>query len=441
MWTLGVFLLAIATCCHGLYSSSDDVVELTGSNFHDTVVNSDELWLVEFYAPWCGHCQRLVPEWKKAASNLKGIVNVGALDADQHKSVGGSYGIRGFPTIKIFGFDKTSPKDYNGGRDGESITDAAMKALREMVQERKSGGKKKSSGGSGDSRGSGGGGGSDDVVTLTDSNFRELVLNSQETWLVEFYAPWCGHCKNLAPKWASAATEIKDKTGGSIKLGALDATVHQQTAQQYGIRGYPSIKIFRQGHKNEDPIDYDGPRDTSGIVDRAMEYYDENIEPPTVDELVDQSVFDEKCTGHMCIISFLPDLMDSGKDGRNAYLELLAKLGDNFKKQKWGWGWAPALVQDKLEKALGVGGFGYPAMVAINTRKGVYALHRGAFSVEGLNPFLNLLTYGRSSGNTYPIRDGKLPEVEKQEPWDGEEAPPIEEEDIDLSDFKWDDEL
>ena len=55
----------------GLYSSNDDVIELTASNFHSEVVNSDELWLVEFYAPWCGHCQNLAPAWKKAASNLK----------------------------------------------------------------------------------------------------------------------------------------------------------------------------------------------------------------------------------------------------------------------------------------------------------------------------------------------------------------------------------
>ena len=56
---------------YGLYTSTDDVIELTASNFQREVINSDELWLVEFYAPWCGHCQRLAPEWKKAASNLK----------------------------------------------------------------------------------------------------------------------------------------------------------------------------------------------------------------------------------------------------------------------------------------------------------------------------------------------------------------------------------
>ena len=69
---------------------------------------------------------------------------------------------------------------------------------------------------------------------------------------------------------------------------------------------------------------------------------------------------DQKCGGQLCIIAFLPDIMDSGKDGRNEYIELMAKLGERFKKQKWGWCWAAALAQPDLEKALQVGGFGYP---------------------------------------------------------------------------------
>ena len=69
---------------------------------------------------------------------------------------------------------------------------------------------------------------------------QDLVLNSQDVWAVEFYAPWCGHCKKLEPEWARAATDLK----GVAKVGALDATVHQRVAGKYNIRGYPTIKIF-----------------------------------------------------------------------------------------------------------------------------------------------------------------------------------------------------
>lgn len=54
-----------------LYSSSDDVIQLTGTDFDRKVISSNELWIVEFYAPWCGHCKNLAPEWKKAAKALK----------------------------------------------------------------------------------------------------------------------------------------------------------------------------------------------------------------------------------------------------------------------------------------------------------------------------------------------------------------------------------
>ena len=68
-------------------------------------------------------------------------------------------------------------------------------------------------------------------MELTDSNFEELVLKSNDIWLVEFFAPWCGHCKNLAPHWAEAATELK----GKVKLGAVDATVHTVVAGRFGV--------------------------------------------------------------------------------------------------------------------------------------------------------------------------------------------------------------
>lgn len=72
-----------------------DVVELTPSNFDRLVIQSDEIWVVEFYASWCGHCQQLVPEYTKLATALKGIAKVGAVNADEHRSIGGQYGVKG----------------------------------------------------------------------------------------------------------------------------------------------------------------------------------------------------------------------------------------------------------------------------------------------------------------------------------------------------------
>lgn len=77
--------------------------------------------MVEFYAPWCGHCKTLAPEYLQAAKALKGIVKLGAVDMTQHQSVGQPYSITGFPTIKFFGTDKNKPLDYNGQRSAQEI--------------------------------------------------------------------------------------------------------------------------------------------------------------------------------------------------------------------------------------------------------------------------------------------------------------------------------
>lgn len=71
MLCLGILLLI--TGAHCLYSSNSDVIELKPNNFDSLVLNSDNVWIVEFFAPWCGHCQQLTPEYDKAATALKVI--------------------------------------------------------------------------------------------------------------------------------------------------------------------------------------------------------------------------------------------------------------------------------------------------------------------------------------------------------------------------------
>jgi protein disulfide-isomerase A6 len=86
-------LLGVINTCQALYDSKSPVVKLTKDNFKKLVLDSDELWFVEFFAPWCGHCKSLAPSWEKAAKNLKGVVKVGAVDMTTDKEAGASYGI------------------------------------------------------------------------------------------------------------------------------------------------------------------------------------------------------------------------------------------------------------------------------------------------------------------------------------------------------------
>lgn len=423
---IGVFGTLLVTVS-ALYSASDDVVELSPSNFHREVIQSDELWLVEFYAPWCGHCQSLAPEWKKAASALKGIVKVGGVDADKHQSLGGQYGVQGFPTIKVFGLNKNKPDDYNGARSAQGITDAALNTLRSIVRDRLGG----KSGSSSGKKSSDNKSGKKDVITLTDDNFDENVIGSSDIWMVEFYAPWCGHCKRLEPEWAEAASEVKEQTGGKVKLAAVDATTSQALASRYGIRGYPTIKIF---HKDEDtPIDYDGGRSKSDIVARALELFAENAPAPEMKEITNEDVLKKTCDDHqLCIVAVLPHILDTGASGRNDYLDVMKAMGNKYKKKFWGWLWTEAGAQAELEDSLGIGGFGYPAMAAINARKMKYALLKGSFSEQGINEFLRELSVGR--GSTSLVKGAAFPKINNVDPWDGRDGQLPVEEDIDLSD-------
>lgn len=405
-----------------LYSPSDDVVQLTQSNFQQKVINSDEVWIVEFFAPWCGHCKALTPEYKKAATALKGVVKVGAVDADEHKSLGGQYGVRGFPTIKVFNLNKNKPEDFNGQRTAQGIVDAGLKAAKEKVNFQLSG---KKSGGSGGSGSEGG-----DVIELTDSNFDKLVLNSDDLWLVEFFAPWCGHCKNLEPHWAEAASKLK----GKMKLGALDATIHAAKANQYNVKGFPTIKFFQNGEVSE----YDGGRTAADIVAWASDRAVANIPAPEVVELTQTSVFETACKEHpICVVAVLPHILDCQSECRKKFIKMLTKLGDKYKQKQWGWIWSEAMAQPKMEESLDIGGFGYPALAALNAKKMQFALLRGSFSMDGVNEFLRDISYGR--GRTAPVKGGELPKIYKNDPWDEKDGALPEDEDIDLSDVELDD--
>ena len=115
--------------------------------------------------------------------------------------------------------------DYSGARDADGIRKFALDQTVSQVNARtkagkKAGGSTSSGSKSGSGSGSGAGSGDKDVVTLTDATFDAVVLGSKDIWMVEFYAPWCGHCKALEPEWNEAASKMK----GKVRFAKVDAT-------------------------------------------------------------------------------------------------------------------------------------------------------------------------------------------------------------------------
>ncbi|CAA6670539.1 unnamed protein product [Spirodela intermedia] len=331
------------------------------------VLNSNGVVLVEFFAPWCGHCQALTPTWERAATVLKGVATVAALDADEHKALAQEYGIQGFPTIKVFSPGKP-PVDYQGARDVKPIAEFALKQVKALLKDRLDG---KQTGGSSEKSET------TASIELNSQNFDDLVLKSKDLWIVEFFAPWCGHCKKLAPEWKKASRNLK----GKVKLGHVDCDADKSLMGRFNVQGFPTILVF--GHDKDSPQPYEGARTASAIESFALEQLETNVAPPEVLELSGPDVMETKCApAAICFVGFLPDILDSKAEGRNTYLSILLSVAEKFKRSPYSYIWAAAGKQPDLEKQLGVGGYGYPALVALNVKKGAYAPLRSAFELD-----------------------------------------------------------
>merc|ERR1719253_2572921 len=99
------------------------------------------------------------------------------------------------------------------------------------------------------------------VYTLVGSTFESIVKNPSKDVLVEFYAPWCGHCKKLEPIYKEVAKKLEGVR--SLVIAKIDATAND--VEGVSAEGYPTIKFWR-ADKKDDPLDYDGDRDVESFI-------------------------------------------------------------------------------------------------------------------------------------------------------------------------------
>lgn len=165
--------LAIAALAATVAAKSA-VIDLLPNNFDDLVLKSGKPTLVEFFAPWCGHCKTLAPIYEELAGTFehaKDKIQIAKVDADAHRDLGKRFGVQGFPTLKYFDGKSDKPTEYNSGRDLHSLTDfitdmtgAKAKKKLELPSQ---------------------------LQMLTDKSFADVV-GSDKHVLVAFTAPWCG---------------------------------------------------------------------------------------------------------------------------------------------------------------------------------------------------------------------------------------------------------
>ncbi len=101
------------------------------------------------------------------------------------------------------------------------------------------------------------------IFEVTDGNFDQAVLKSEQPVLVDFWAAWCGPCRALAP----IVDELAGRFAGKIKFGKMDVDKNAATPQRYNIRGIPTLLIFKDGQVREQIVGY-VPKET---IEKALQ--------------------------------------------------------------------------------------------------------------------------------------------------------------------------
>ncbi|PSR92246.1 protein disulfide isomerase [Coniella lustricola] len=196
---------------------------------------------------------------KSVAEAHRGAINFATIDAKQFGAHAGNLNLKAdkFPAFAIQDIEKNQKYPFDQDKE---ITEADIKTFVEEFV----GGKIEPSIKSEDIPESNDG----PVTIIVAKNYDEIVLDDTKDVLVEFYAPWCGHCKALAPKYEElgsmfANSEFKDK----VVIAKVDATSNDVPDE---ISGFPTIKLFPAGGKKE-PITYSGSRTVEDIAEFIAE--------------------------------------------------------------------------------------------------------------------------------------------------------------------------
>ena len=190
-----IIIFVLFTLSLSFFESNTPVMLLDATNFDKEVIQSKDIVLVLFYAPWCGHCKAFSPEYEKAAKALKGIFKIAAIDADKERSISGKYNIQGFPTVKFFGIHKDKPVDYDKARTAEAVINFMFEKARAITNARLNVKKSEQTTSNKNTNTNSNqqqqqkkkapeAGNEKDVIVLTDDNFDDMIFKDESMWMV-----------------------------------------------------------------------------------------------------------------------------------------------------------------------------------------------------------------------------------------------------------------
>ncbi|WFD20523.1 protein disulfide-isomerase [Malassezia caprae] len=218
---------------------ASNVLDLTETKDYDSVVGKSTGVLVEFFAPWCGHCKRLAPEYEKLADAFAGKkdkVIIAKVDGDKNRDLANRIGLQGFPTIKYFPPHSETGIDYENERTAEAL--AAFLTQKTSVQGHIEPPTEPQ------------------VVELTAETFDEVVMDPKLNVLVEFYAPWCGFCKRLAPIYEHVAQVFERDPECVVARIDVNDPENESIKTRFQVSSYPTLNFFPAGSDDKWPRPY-----------------------------------------------------------------------------------------------------------------------------------------------------------------------------------------
>lgn len=232
------------------------VVQMNMASFNE-LVGKERAALVEFYAPWCGHCKSMAGDYAalgqaySRSKNAKDMLVVAKVDGTEHRDLGKRFEVTGFPTILFFPAGSSTPVKYQGGRTADEFVGyltSQIKGLQLSVPQEPQ-----------------------FATELQSTNFDELVKDPSKAALVMFYAPWCGHCKALKPTYSEVAKVFANEKDVVIARINADAADNKAIAAAYDIKGFPTVYFFPKG-ADAKPIEYKEGRELEDFVTFVNEH-------------------------------------------------------------------------------------------------------------------------------------------------------------------------